>query len=71
MTRSDLVAHLAERFARTGGNPDVLDAVPDSSDGDDRWIERASQAVEQALSRTAGAHLAKSIDSFTRRWQAG
>jgi hypothetical protein len=65
------ITRLAERFARTGGNPDVLDAVPETPDDDDTWIERASQAVEQALSRTAGAHLAKTIDSFARRWQQG
>jgi hypothetical protein len=63
------ISALAERFARTGGNPDVLDAVPETPDGDETWIERAGQAVEQALARTAGAHLAKTVDSFTRRWQ--
>ena len=65
------IVKLAERFARTGGNPDVLDSMPELPDGDDTWIERASQAVEDAISRTAGAHLAKTVDNFVRRWQEG
>lgn len=63
------LAGLAERFARTGGNPEVLDAVPESPDEDDSWIERAGQAVEEALARTAGAYLPGLVDGFERRWQ--
>jgi hypothetical protein len=68
---SQRIAAMAERFARTGGNPDVLDAVPETPDGDDTWIERAGQAVEAALAHTASAHLAKTVDSFAKGWQAG
>jgi hypothetical protein len=63
------LAGLAERFARTGGRPEVLDAVPESPDADDSWIERAGQVVEAALARTAGAYLPGLLDGFERRWQ--
>jgi hypothetical protein len=61
---------LAERFARSGGNPEVLDAVPESPDDDDTWIERAGQAVEEALAGSARAYLPRLVDGFERRWQA-
>jgi hypothetical protein len=60
---------LAERFARTGGNPEVLDAVPEPPDEDDTWIERAGQAVEAALAGTANTYLLKLVEGFERRWQ--
>jgi len=63
------ITGLAERFARTGGNPEVLDAVPESPDADDTWIERAGQAVEEALAGTANAYLPKLVEGFERRWQ--
>jgi hypothetical protein len=61
---------LAERFARSGGNPDVLDAVPESPNENDTWIERASQAVEEALAGSARAYLPRLVDGFEHRWQA-
>jgi len=65
------LADLAERFVRGGGNPDVLDAVPEPRAGDDSFIERAGRAVEEALGRTAGAGLGRMVDGFERRWQGG
>jgi hypothetical protein len=62
---------LAERFARTGGNPDLLDAVPEAPDEDGAFIERAGQAVERVLAASAGPYLAGLVDGFERRWQAG
>lgn len=65
------ITRLGERFVRSGGNPDVLDAVPEPPSEDDTWLERASRAVEEVLARSGSAHLAKLIGSFERRWQEG
>lgn len=68
---SQRISALARRFVRTGGNPDVVDAVAEPSEGDDAWLERAARTVEDALGGVGSEHLAKMIDSFERRWQAG
>jgi hypothetical protein len=66
---SQRIARLAERFVRTGGNPDVLDAVIEPAGGEDTWLERAAQAVEEALARAGSEHLARIIQSFEARWR--
>ena len=68
---SQRVAALAERFVHTGGNPDILDAVPEPADGDDTWLERAARAVEDALARAGNQHLGRMVENFEARWQAG
>jgi hypothetical protein len=68
---SQRIVRLGERFVRSGGNPDVLDAVPEPPEDDDTWLERAGRAVEEALARTGGPHLAKLVGSFERRWRDG
>jgi len=67
---SQRIAGLAERFVRTRGNPDVLDAVAEPADGDDSWLERAARTVEESLAGAGSEHLAKLVASFERRWQA-
>jgi hypothetical protein len=67
---SQRITALAERFVRSGGNPDVLDAVAEPVDGDDTWLERAARAVEEALGRTGSDHLARMVDGFEEKWRA-
>ena len=66
---SQRIARLAERFVRTGGNPDVLDAVVEPSGDDDTWLERAARVVEESLAGAGSEHLAKLLASFEARWQ--
>jgi hypothetical protein len=63
------ITGLAERFARSGGNPDIIDAVPEPEGGDGTWLERASQVVEEALARAGNTHLAAMLDSFEQSWK--
>jgi hypothetical protein len=63
------VASLAERFVASGGNPDVLDAIPVRETNEDAWIDRATQAVEEVLGRAGNQNLAPSIKAFEERWQ--
>lgn len=65
---SQRIAALAERFVRTGGNPDVVDAVVEPDEGgDEPWLEGAARSVEEALGRAGGEHLAKMIATFEHR----
>jgi len=66
---SQRIAALAERFVRTGGNPDVLDAVVEPSGDDDTWLERAARTVEEALAGAGSEHLARIVEGFEKRWQ--
>ena len=66
---SQRIARLAERFVRTGGNPDVLDAVIEPSDDDDTWLERAARTVEESLAGAGSDHLAKLVARFEARWR--
>lgn len=68
---SQRIARLAERFAGSGGNPEVLHAVPVSAIGEDAWLERAAQAVEEALAQAGSAHLARLVEGFEARWRSG
>lgn len=68
---SQRISNLAERFVRSGGNPDILDAVADPAEGDDPWLERAARTVEAALGGAGSEHLAKMLASFEERWAAG
>ncbi len=65
------IAALGERFVRSGGNPDVLDAFPEQASDDDAWLDRAARAVEEALARAGNDHLERMIRGFEERWQAG
>lgn len=68
---SQRLASLAERFVRTGGNPDVIDAVVEPAEGgDEPWLERAARRVEEMLGGGGGEHLAKMLGSFEGRWRA-
>jgi hypothetical protein len=68
---SQRIAALAERFVRTGGNPDVIDAVVEPAEnGDEPWLDRAARLVEETLGGAGSEHLAKMIATFERRWQA-
>jgi hypothetical protein len=66
---SQRIAGLAERFVRTGGNPDVLDAVVEPSGDDDTWLERAARTVEEALAGAGSEHLTRIVEGFEKRWQ--
>lgn len=63
------LASLGERFTRSGGNPDVLDATPVQSEGDPAWLDRAAQAVEAALAREGNAYLARVVRDFEESWR--
>jgi hypothetical protein len=63
------IKSLAERFAHSGGNPDIIDAVPEPEGADGTWLERASQVVEDALARAGNTHLAAMLDGFERSWK--
>jgi hypothetical protein len=68
---SQRIAALAERFIRTGGNPDVVDAVVEPAQGgDEPWLERAARSVEEALGRAGSEHLDKMIAGFEGRLRA-
>jgi len=68
---SQRIAALAQRFVRTGGNPDVIDAVVEPAEGgDEPWLDRAARLVEETLGGAGSEHLAKMIATFERRWQA-
>jgi hypothetical protein len=66
---SQRIRALTERFVRSGGNPDILDAVTEPALGEDTWLERAARAVEDALGRAGTDHLARMIDGFERKWR--
>jgi hypothetical protein len=63
------ISGLAERFVRTGGNPDLIDAVAEPAGADDPWLERAARTVEAALGGVGSEHMASTIARFERRWQ--
>ena len=66
---SQRIAVLGERFVHSGGNPDVLDAFPEHASGETAWLERAAQAVEQAMARAGNEHLTRTVRVFEERWQ--
>jgi hypothetical protein len=61
-------AKLGERFVKSGGNPDVLDAFPEDSPGQSTWLDRAAQAVDQALARAGTGFIEKAVARFEDRW---
>ncbi len=68
---SQRIAALAERFVRSGGNPDLVDALVDPPEGgDEPWLERAARLVEDTLGGGGGDHLAKMVARFENRWRA-
>ena len=67
---SQRIARLAERFVRTGGNPDVVDAVVEPAEADDPWLERAARVVEDGIAGAGSEHMARLIDGFERRWHS-
>ncbi len=63
------LASLGERFTRSGGNPDVLDAIPDPPPGGEAaWLHRAAHAVETALAQAGNALVAALVRDFEERW---
>ena len=66
---SHRITGLGERFARSGGNPDVLDAFPEQASGDTAWLDRAAHTVEEAMARAGNEHLTRLVRAFEERWQ--
>jgi hypothetical protein len=62
-------AKLGERFIKSGGNPDVLNAFPELGSGETTWLDRAAQSVDQALARAGAGFIEESIERFVDRWQ--
>ncbi len=60
---------LGERFVHSGGNPDVLDAFPEESPGDNTWLDRAAVAVEEALARAGNGAVERAVREFEARWE--
>lgn len=59
---------LAERFVRSGGNPDVAGAMGETfREGEAAWLDRATGAVEESLSRLGDAHLDALVRAFEAR----
>lgn len=63
------MAKLGERFVHSGGNPDVLDALPEGGSDDDTWLDRAAKAVEEALGRAGSGAVDRAVREFEERWQ--
>ena len=64
------LSSLGERFVHSGGNPDVLDATPVSSEGESAWLDRAAQAVETDLAQQDHGYLARVVADFEERWRS-
>jgi hypothetical protein len=62
------MSKLGERFVHSGGNPDVLDAVPEAAANEDTWLDRAAQAVDAALARAGTGSIEKAVRQFEDRW---
>jgi hypothetical protein len=62
------IAKLGERFVRSGGNPDVLDAFPETAADEDAWLDRAAQSVDAALARAGTGCIEKAVREFEDRW---
>jgi hypothetical protein len=59
---------LAERFLRSGGNPDVAAAMGETfREGEAAWLDRATGVVEEALSRMGEAHWDSLVRAFESR----
>lgn len=63
------LSSLAERFVHSGGNPDAVHAVPVPESGEDAWLDRAAQAVEDALAHAGNQHLLPVVRGFEARWR--
>jgi uncharacterized protein (DUF697 family) len=63
------VTALGERFVRSGGNPDVLEAFPDETKDEAAWIDRAARAVEDAIARAGNEQQVRLVSAFEERWQ--
>ena len=66
---SQRMASLAERFVHSGGNPDILDSIPELPNGDSAWLDRAARTVEEALGRASAEPLASVVADFEARWR--
>jgi len=62
---------LGERFVRSGGNPDILDAFPEASPEEMTWLDRAAQSVDQALARAGAGFIEDAVLRFEARWNRG
>jgi hypothetical protein len=67
---SQRITVLGERFVHSGGNPDVLDAFPEDTPGENAWLDRAAHAVEEAMARAGNEHLTNIVRAFEERWQS-
>jgi uncharacterized protein (DUF697 family) len=63
------MAALGERFVRSGGNPDVLDAFPNEAKDETAWIDRAARAVEDAIARAGTDHQVRMVSAFEESWR--
>ena len=59
---------LAERFVRSGGNPDVAESMGETfREGEAAWLDRATGVVEESLSRLGENHLESLVRAFESR----
>jgi hypothetical protein len=61
----------AKRWAESGGrSADPGDLDPDGDGEGARWLDRASAAVEERLSRAGQSYLVGLVGTFERHWKA-
>jgi hypothetical protein len=65
------IASLGERFVRSGGNPDVLNAFPEIPPEETTWLDRAAQSVDQSLARAGTGFIEDAVARFEGRWNRG
>jgi len=63
------MAKLGERFVHSGGNPDILDAFPEDAPGENTWLDRTAQSVEDALARAGSGAIERAVREFELRWE--
>jgi hypothetical protein len=73
---SERVQSYAERWARTGGRPDLdvaaaaADAAAQAAERDDaRWLDRAARLVEERLAGLGNDYLGTLVDRFEKSWR--
>jgi hypothetical protein len=67
---SQRIAILGERFVHSGGNPDLLDAIPEQASGETAWLDRAAHTVEAAMARAGNEHLTRLVRAVEERWKS-
>jgi hypothetical protein len=67
----DRVTAAVQRFAATGGNPDVVLQEPEvpGAEASDRWLDRAARQVEERIAALGQDYLGALVDRFEEGWR--